>query len=45
MSAEAALKMGADGREEDKPGWHQRDDQSFADWMDTRVARYETRHD
>jgi len=35
--------MGADGREEDKPGWHQGGDQSFDEWMDTRVARYDTR--
>ena len=43
MDGDAATRMGAVGREEDKPGWHQGDGQSFEEWMDTRVARYETR--
>ena len=43
MDGDRVVKMGADGREEDKPGWHQGGDQSFDEWMDTRVARYDTR--
>ena len=43
MSSEATARMGADGKEEDRPGWHQQVGQGFDDWMESRVARYETR--
>ena len=45
MDGDRVVKMGADGRDEDKPGWHQGGDQSFDEWMDPRVARYDTRQD
>ena len=43
MSTDTKARTGADGREEHLPGWQQQDGQSFGDWMDTRVARYDTR--
>ena len=43
MSSDAVARMGADGKEEDRPGWHQQVGQGFDDWMESRVARYETR--
>ena len=43
MNSEAAALMGADGKNEEREGWHQQDGQSFSDWMESRVARFETR--
>jgi len=43
MDSGTAATMGADGREEELPGWRKAKGQSFDEWMETRVARFDTR--